>query len=169
MGEMKTRGNDLSPFDKGHIIGFHQSWKSTREISTETGLNVRTIQRTIACCKQDGELSSSRAKCGRFSILNDRDRRSLKRLVKKNRRSSTQMLTSEFSEGPQQVSPRSVRRESKNMRLSKYKSTRKPLMRLILATECIKCIVSMCLANKIAFSICKSICSFNICLAYAYK
>ena len=122
---MKTRGKDLSLFDKGRIIGFHQSGKSTRDIS---GMNVRTIQRAIACWKQDGEPSPSRAKYGRHSILDDRDRRSLKRLVKKNRRSSTQMLTSEFSEGPKKVSQRTVRRELKKMHLSKCKSTRKPLV-----------------------------------------
>ena len=114
---MNTRGKDLSPFDKGRIIGFHQSGKSTREFSTETGINVRTIQRTIACWKQVGEPSSSRAKCGRRSILNDRDWSSLKRLVKKNVRSSTQMLTSEFSEGPKKVSPKTVSRELKKMHL----------------------------------------------------
>lgn len=125
---MKTRGKDLSLFDKGRIIGFHQSGKSTRDISTVTGINVRTIQRAIACWKQDGAPSSSRAKCGRHSILDDRDRRSLKRAVKKNRRSSTQMLTSEFSEGPKKVSQRTVRRELEKMHLSKCKSTRKPLV-----------------------------------------
>ena len=45
---MKTRGKDLASFDKGRIIGFHQSGKTTREISTETDINVRTIQRIIA-------------------------------------------------------------------------------------------------------------------------
>ena len=125
---MKTRGKDLTSFDKGRIIGFHQSGKTTREISTETDINVRTIQRIIARWKKDGEPCSSRANCGRNKILGDRDRRVLKRLVKKNRRSSTQIITSKFCEGPKKVSQRTVRRELKKMNLGKRNPIRKPLV-----------------------------------------
>ena len=125
---MKTRGKDLSLFDKGRIIGLHGADKTTREINEETGVGCRTIQRTIAYWKQYGEPSSSRGNCGRGKILNERDRRSLKRLVKKNRRSSVQMITSEFNEGMKKVSPRTIRRELKNTHLRKCKSTKKPLV-----------------------------------------
>ena len=40
---MKTHGNDLSPFDKGRIIGLHGAGKKTREINAETGVGCRTI------------------------------------------------------------------------------------------------------------------------------
>ena len=125
---MKTRGKDLSLFDKGRIIGLHGADKTTREINEETGVGCRTIQRTIAYWKQYGEPSSTRGNCGRGKILNERDRRSLKRLVKKNRRSSVQMITSEFNEGTKKVSPRTIRRELKNMHLRKCKSTKKLLV-----------------------------------------
>lgn len=125
---MKSRGKDLTSFDKGRIIGFHQSGKTTREISIETSINLRTIQRLIAHWKKDGEPCSSRASCERHNILDDRDRRVLKRFVKKNRRSSTQIITSELCEGPKKVSQRTVRRELKKMNLSRRKSTRKPLV-----------------------------------------
>ena len=76
---MKTRGKDLTSFDKGRIIGFYQSGKTTRKIGTETDINVRTIETIIARWKKNGEPCSSRAKCGRNKILVDRDRRVLKR------------------------------------------------------------------------------------------
>ena len=69
---MKTRGKDLSLFDKGRIIGLHGAGKTTREINEETGVGCRTIQRTIAYWKQYGEPSSSRGNCGRGKILNER-------------------------------------------------------------------------------------------------
>ena len=81
----------------------HGAGKKTREINEETGVGCRTIQRTIAYGKQHGEPGSSRGNCGRGKILDERDRRSLKRPVKKNRRSSVQMITSQFNEGPKKV------------------------------------------------------------------
>ena len=52
---MKTRGKDLSLFDKGRIIGLHGTGKTTRETNEETGVGCRTIQRTMAYWKQYGE------------------------------------------------------------------------------------------------------------------
>ena len=89
------------------------------------GITVRTIRRIIVRWKKDGEPSTTRANCGRHNILDDRDRHSLKRLVKRNRRSSTQLLTSEFCEGQKRVYQKAGYRELKKIHLSKCKSTRK--------------------------------------------
>ena len=63
---------------------------------------------------------------GRTKILNTRDRRSIKRLVKANRRKSVQQLTSMFNEGPKKISAWTMRRELKEMGLKSCISTRKP-------------------------------------------
>ena len=96
---MKTHGKDLSLFDKGRIIELHGVGKTICKINEETGVGCRTIQQTLAYWKQYGEPSSSHSNCGRGKILSERDRCSLKRLVKKNCHSSVQMITSEFNEG----------------------------------------------------------------------
>ena len=75
---------------------------------------------------------------GRVKILNERDRHSLKRLVKKNRHSSVQMITSEFNEGTKKVSPCTICRELKNMHLRKCKSTKKPLVSATNQKKCLE-------------------------------
>ncbi len=66
------RGKDVNLFQKGQIIGMHQAKKAFKQIA-EAKIELRTVQRSIKYWKDSGEPSSK--------ILNDRDRRSLKRLV----------------------------------------------------------------------------------------
>lgn len=91
------RGKDVNLFQKGQIIGLHQAKKTTKEIAETTKIGLRTVQHIIKTWKDSGEPSSSRKKCGRKKILNDRDRRSLKRLVKSYRKKSTVELTAMFN------------------------------------------------------------------------
>ncbi len=69
----KTHGKDVHLFQKGQIIGMHQAKKTFKEIAEATKIDLRTVQRIIKNWKDSGEPSST--------ILNDRDRRSLKHLV----------------------------------------------------------------------------------------
>ena len=73
----------------------------------------------------------------RARFLNERDRCSLKRLVKKNCCSPVQMITSEFNEGMKKVSPCTICRVVKNMHLRKCKTSKKPL---VSATNHKKCL-----------------------------
>ena len=86
----RGRGKDVSLFEKGQIIGMHQAEKASKEIAETTKIGLRTVQRIIKNWKDSGDPLHSRKKYGRKKILNDRDRRSLKRLVKSNRRKTTQ-------------------------------------------------------------------------------
>ncbi|KAG2469515.1 TGFA factor, partial [Polypterus senegalus] len=100
----RGRGKDVSLFEKGQIIGMHHAEKTSKEISETTTIELRTVQRIIKNWKDSGDPSSSRMKCGQKKILNDRDQRSLKRLVKSNRRKTTVELRSMFnSESPPQA------------------------------------------------------------------
>ena len=85
----RGHGNYVSLFEKGQIIGMHQAEKTSKEIAETTKIGLRTVQRIIKNCKTCGEPSSSREKCGQKKILTDCDRRSLKLLVKSNRRKTT--------------------------------------------------------------------------------
>ena len=71
------------------------------------------MQRTIAQWKKDGEVQSLRGDGDRAKILNTRDRRSLKRLVKANRRKNVQQLISMFNEGTKKIYASTIRRELK--------------------------------------------------------
>ncbi|GBO30769.1 hypothetical protein AVEN_174175-1 [Araneus ventricosus] len=57
----RGRGEDVSDFRKGQIIGLHQSKKTTKGI---TGIGLRSVQRIIKTGKDSGEPSTSRNKCG---------------------------------------------------------------------------------------------------------
>lgn len=128
MNVSRDRGKDTSMFQRGRVIGLHEAKKTTKEISETTGINLRTVQRIIKEWKDSGECSSSRDNCGRKKILSDRDRRSLKRLVKKNRKKSTLQITTMFNAGVKTVSARTMRRELKGLGLNSCTATRKPLV-----------------------------------------
>ena len=78
------RGKDVNLFQKGQFISLHQAEKTSKEIAETTKIGLRTVQRIIKKWKDSGETSSSRKEWGQTQILNDRDRRSLKRLVNSN-------------------------------------------------------------------------------------
>ena len=65
---------------------------------------------------------------GRAKILNTHDRRSLKRLVKSNRRKRVQQLTSIFNEGPKNTFARTISRVLNEMGLRSCVSTMEPLV-----------------------------------------
>ena len=93
-----------------------------------TAIGVRTVQRTIAQWKKDRKVQYFSGDIGVAKILNTRDRRSLKRLVKSNRRKSVQQLTSMFNEACyQKISPRTMNRQLKEIGLRNCVATRKPL------------------------------------------
>lgn len=58
------------------VLVLRQANSTMKEIAETTKTGLRTFQHVIKACKDNGEPSSS----GKIKILNDRDRRSLKRL-----------------------------------------------------------------------------------------
>ncbi|GBN23064.1 hypothetical protein AVEN_161469-1 [Araneus ventricosus] len=66
--------------------------------------------------------------CGRKTILNNRDRRSMKRLAKSNRQKSPLELTNNFYKGKKTISTCTMRRELKVMGLKSRSSARKSLV-----------------------------------------
>ena len=80
-------------FQKGQIIGMHQTKKISKELAETTKIGLRTVQRIMKNWKDSGEQSSSRKKCDCKNILNDHDWRSLKCLVKSNSKRTTVELS----------------------------------------------------------------------------
>ena len=62
----------MNMFQKGQIFGLHQAQK-TKVIAQTTKIRLRTVQRIIEIWKDSGEPSSSRKKCGRNKLFDDRD------------------------------------------------------------------------------------------------
>lgn len=89
------RGKDVTVFQKGSIIGLHQAKKSLEEIAGIPGAGLKTVQRTVKTWNESGEPSPLRKKCSRKTskILNDRDRRCFKRLVKSHRKKKKNSIT----------------------------------------------------------------------------
>ena len=80
-------------------------------------------EQLLSAKNKDGEVQLF---SGRAKISNTRDRRSLQRLVKENRRKSVQHLTSMFNEGPKKISDSTMRKKLKEMCLRSCVSTGKP-------------------------------------------
>ncbi|GBO33507.1 hypothetical protein AVEN_171180-1 [Araneus ventricosus] len=76
------RRKDVSESKNGQIIGLRQGQKSYKKIAEITSMYLCTIQRNIKTWKDVNEPSSSRKRCCRRRILNNRNSRSLKRLAK---------------------------------------------------------------------------------------
>ncbi|GBN99086.1 hypothetical protein AVEN_192165-1 [Araneus ventricosus] len=66
--------------------------------------------------------------CGRKTILNNRDRRSMKRLAKSYRQKSPLELTNNFYKGRKTISTCTMRRELKVMGLKSLSAARKSLV-----------------------------------------
>ena len=104
-----------SVFDKGPVIGLHRAGKYAREESQLIAIGLRTVQRTITQWKKDGEVQSFSGNSDIAKIPNNRDRRSLKRLVEANWRKSVQQLINMFNEGSKKISAHTMRRELKEI------------------------------------------------------
>ena len=119
---------DVSLFEKGQIIGMHQAEKTSKEIAETAKIGLRAVQRIIKNWRDSGKPLSSRKKCGRKNILIERDRRSLKCLVKTNRRKTTAELRAMFNSESKSISTCTVWKELKGLWLSRCVALRKPLI-----------------------------------------
>ncbi|GFW84140.1 transposable element Tcb2 transposase [Trichonephila clavipes] len=110
-----SKSKELSEFDRGSIVGCHLCGKSVRETADILQKPKSTVSDVILKWKRrDSETAEKRT--GRPKILGERSRRTLKRVVKQNRKSSLVEISQEFqSSSGISVSSRTVRRELKNL------------------------------------------------------
>ena len=117
----------LNEFQRGMIIGMSQSGKSVREISTATSFPKSTVLDTIKRYKKTVTTNTAK-RSGRPTILNDRDKRSLNRIVKNNRQKSLFSITNIFSCNISSISSRTVQRELHAMGYYGRAAIRNPLI-----------------------------------------
>ncbi|GFS51197.1 regulator of chromosome condensation 2 [Trichonephila clavipes] len=103
---------ELSEFERDSIVGCHLCGKSVREIADILQKPKPTVSDVIVKWKRRGSETAEK-RTGRPKILGERSRRTLKRVVKQNCKSSLVEISQEFQNSSGiSVSSRTVRRES---------------------------------------------------------
>ena len=109
-----SKSKGLSEFDRGSIVRYHLCGKSVREIADILQKPKSTVSDVIVKWKRRGSETAEK-RTGRPEILGERSCRTLKSVVKQNRKSSLVEITQEFKNSSgMNVSSRTVRRELKN-------------------------------------------------------
>ncbi|KAK2918841.1 hypothetical protein Q8A73_003212 [Channa argus] len=118
------RGEELSDFQRGTVVGCHLCNKSVREIAALLNLPRSTVSSVILKWKRGG-ITTALPRSGRPHKLKEEDRQALEKVALETRLPSIKALASEFqSVSGASVSFRTVRRELQTMgfrgRVSKY-------------------------------------------------
>ncbi|XP_029951021.1 aminoacyl tRNA synthase complex-interacting multifunctional protein 1-like [Salarias fasciatus] len=118
------RGEELSDFQRGTVVGCHLSKKSTREISALLALPQSTVSSVIVKWKRERR-TTTLPRCGRPQKLREEDRKILERVAREKCFTSIEALTAEFqSASGSVVSSNTIRRELHEMgfrgRVSSY-------------------------------------------------
>ncbi|GFX34504.1 transposable element Tc1 transposase [Trichonephila clavipes] len=110
-----SKSKELSEFDRGSIVGCHLCGKSVREIADILLKPKLSVSDVIVKWKRRGSETAETLN-GRPKIFGKRSRRTLKRVVKQNRKSSLVEISQEFqSSSGISVSSRAVRQELRNL------------------------------------------------------
>ncbi|XP_044046039.1 aminoacyl tRNA synthase complex-interacting multifunctional protein 1-like [Siniperca chuatsi] len=118
------RGEELSDFQRGTVVGCHMCKKSVREISAMLNLPRSTVSAVILKWKRGG-ITTALPRSGRPHKLKEEDRQVLEKVALENSLPTVEALTTEFQTASgANVSSRTVRRELHEMgfrgRVSSY-------------------------------------------------
>ncbi|GFT99625.1 transposable element Tcb1 transposase [Trichonephila clavipes] len=107
---------DLSEFEKGTIVGMRCVGYSVTETAIYIYIYLRrarsTVSAVVTAYKKCGNVTSGKHNSGRKRKLTDRDKRVLTRIVVRKRKKSLSQITSEVnSHLPNPLSERTVQRE----------------------------------------------------------
>ncbi|XP_063738848.1 uncharacterized protein LOC134864038 isoform X2 [Eleginops maclovinus] len=117
------RGEELSDFQRGRVVGCHLAKKSVREISALLKMPRSTVGHVIRRWKHEG-ITTALPRSGRPHKLKEEDRQVLEKMALKNCPTSVEALTAEFqSVSGARVSTKTVRRKQHEMGLRGRLST----------------------------------------------
>ncbi|KAF2368727.1 Homeobox domain-like, partial [Trinorchestia longiramus] len=101
---------DLSDFQRGHIVGARMVGASVTETARMLGVSRGTVSKVMTAFEREGKTSSAKHRSDRKSKLSERDRRTLNRIVREDRKTTAPKLTAELNEHLQNpVSTKTVR------------------------------------------------------------
>lgn len=121
---------ELTEFQRGRIVGAREAGASIAETCKLVGVARATVCRIMSEYKKHGKTSPDKSSCGRKQKMDDRQQRSLKRIVKADRRISAVKATAALNNALQEpVSTSTVRRELHDMNLYARAAISKPLIK----------------------------------------
>jgi transposase len=88
---------DLPEFERGQIVGARLAGTSVTKATTLTGVSRATVSEVMSACTIYGKTTSAKRNCGRKSTLTERYRRTLRRIVSKNHRTTAAHARAELN------------------------------------------------------------------------
>lgn len=121
--------SELSEFERGQIVGARMVGASVTKVAEVFGVSRGTVSKIYTAYRKSGKTSSAKSQRGRKCVLGDRDRRSLKRIVTKNKKTTAAKVTAELNVGlTNPVSTKTIRRELHKQGISGRAAIPKPLI-----------------------------------------
>lgn len=89
--------SELSEFERGQIVGARMVGASVSKVAELFHVSRGTVSKIYTAYRKSGKTSSAKSQRGRKCVLDDRDRRSLKRIVSKNKKTTATKVTAELN------------------------------------------------------------------------
>ena len=89
--------HELTPFERGEIVGLSKGGHSIRDISKILGIPKSTIQEVITKYNEKN-CTDTLPRSGRPLTLSERDKRQLGRIVWQNRKQAVEEITEQFNQ-----------------------------------------------------------------------
>jgi predicted transcriptional regulator len=84
---------DLSNFERGQTVGARLAGASVIKVATLLGVSKATVSEVTSAYTNHGKTTSAKRNSEQRSTMTERDRRTLRRIVSKNHRTTATQLT----------------------------------------------------------------------------